>query len=530
MAVDLTLRFRRLNSQTRSFRESLQDNVGFSGPFGATQLWHNIIHHLHSQVEVRRHRRHLCVHAESFTGSDAVDAVLSYLMQNAAFCASDVSRLKAARLCQALMEAKVFEPVGAKLFRRDKEVAFEDSGGSLYRFLESKSDMTPDVSSDAENQTKELTMKKSKHARLNDMHMIANPLAVGLSDKKVETLLRSLNLPPSTTTSTTFLPKTVVEEVWKQQTLLQLLHIVELPVLDSILASPAKRGRPPLGNQYLVIPNTYLERELPDTLNLPLWDGWLSAALDCLELFPDQLIVVAGEQLRRQDGVETSEQAASQKRVLFDTIAKYYSGREKAPILSGLYLDVYVAILKLLEEAKVRDAIRASQLCLRLLQTSSRDELRRLLAYMAAAARPHACRLQRQSNNRMVVSRTFQKAIVHDAELTKSQSETLVLFFMDNHTDLFKTPTSLIEAVHSTLRSMQEGKDADSIATFTFCKEVTPQQYREQCEDATLDGLKHLLRDISSISGVTAKERRRLLKEFERHHPVVFLQHLSSAF
>lgn len=74
-----------------------------------------------------------------------MDAVLSYLMQNVAFCTSEVSRLKAARLCQALMEAKVFEPVGTKLFRRDKEVTFEDSSCSLYRFLEYKGFLNSDV-------------------------------------------------------------------------------------------------------------------------------------------------------------------------------------------------------------------------------------------------------------------------------------------------------------------------------------------------------------------------------------------------
>ncbi|XP_061768153.1 DEP domain-containing protein 4 [Nerophis ophidion] len=525
MAVDLTPRFRRLNSKTRSFRESLPNN-GLSGPFGATQLWHNIIQALHSQVEVRRRRRHLRVHNDSFTGSDAVDAVLSYLMQNANFYATDVSRLKASRLCQALMEAKVFESVGAKLFRRDKDEAFEDNSGSLYRFLDSKSDTTQNGSRDAENQRKDFGMKRSKRAKLNDMLMISNPLAVGPSDKKVESLLRSFNLPPSASAASTFLPKAAVEEVWKQQTLLQLLQILELPMLDCILASPARSGRVPLANQDLVIPNTYLERELPDTLHLPQWDGWLSAAVDCLELFPDQLIVVAEEQLQWQDG---AEQPASENRVLFDIIAKYYSGREKAPILSGRYLDVHVAILKLLEEAKVHDAIKASQLCLRLLHTSSRDELWRLLAFMAVAARPHVCRLQKQSDNRTVIIRNFLKAIVHNAELTKSQSETLVLFLMDNHKDLFKTPTSLIEAVRRTLQSMRDGKDADSIATFNFCRQVTPQQYQEQREAATLDSLQRLLRDIS-ISSMPAKEKRRILKEFERHHPAVFLQHLASTF
>ncbi|XP_070784854.1 DEP domain-containing protein 4 [Enoplosus armatus] len=548
MAVDLTPRFRRLNSQTRSFRENVQH--GFSGPFGATQLWHNIIQALQNQVEVRRCRRHLRVHAECFTGSDAVDAVLSYLMQNVVFCTSEVSRLKAARLCQALMEAKVFEPVGTKLFRRDKEVTFEDSSCSLYRFLEYKvlpNSAMKECNSDTENmQPEEQEMRRKKSSRLKELRTISNPLAVGPSDRRVERLLRTINLRPTlspalntTPTSSAFLSKAVVDEVWKQQTLLQLLQIVELPMLDCILTSPARVQlqvcRAPLATQDLVISNTCLDRELADTLNLPQLDGWLSAAADCLELFPDQLIVVAGQQLSQQGGDAFSEglqaeQMASQKRLLFDTIAKYYSGQEKAPLLLGRHLDIHAAILNLLDEGKVQDAITASQLCFRLLETSVRDELRRLLAFMATAAHTDACRLQKQTDNRALVCRTFQRAVVQNHELTRSQSETLVLFLMDNCTELFKTPTSLIEAVRRTLRTMQQGKDPDSIATFTFCQQVAPHEYEDQREATTLESLKQLLRDISSSKTIPAKERRRLLKEFEKHHPVVFIQHFSSTF
>ncbi|KAM9334569.1 DEP domain-containing protein 4 [Symphorus nematophorus] len=548
MAVDLTPRFRRLNSQTRSFRDNIQH--GFSGPFGATQLWHNIIQALQTQVEVRRCRRHLRVHAECFTGSDAVDAVLSYLMQNVVFCTSEVSRLKAARLCQALMEAKVFEPVGTKLFRRDKEVTFEDSSCSLYRFLEYKvlpNSAMKECNSDTENMPpEEQEMKRKKSSRLKELRTISNPLAVGPSDRRVERLLKTINLRPNmgsalnTTPSTSaFLSKAVVEEVWRQQTLLQLLQIVELPMLDCILTSPARAQlqacRAPLVTQDLVISNTCLERELPDTLNLPQLDRWLSAAADCLELFPDQLIVVAGEQLSQQGGDALSdgdlaEQMASQKRLLFDIIAKYYNGQEKAPLLSGRHLDIHAAILDLLDEGKEQDAIKASQLCLRLLETSTRDELRRLLAFMATAAHPDACRVQKQTDNRALVCRTFQRAIIQNHELTRSQSETLALFLMDNCTELFKTPTSLTEAVRGTLRTMQLGKDPDSIATFTFCQQVTPEEYEDQREATTLESLKQLLCDISSSKTIPVKERRRLLKEFEKHHPVVFLQHLSSTF
>lgn len=246
----------------------------------------------------------------------------------------------------------------------------------------------------------------------------------------------------------------VVDEVWKQQTLLQLLQMVELPVLECILTSPERvqpqRCRAPAHGD-LVISNTCLDREPP--LNLlqsvqtvetefrkhqkwlltditfsPLrLDAWLSAAADCLELFPDQLIVVAGEKLSKHDGdssteASNSQQTISHKRLLFDTIAKYYNGQEKAPLLSGRYLDIHAAILNLLgeiqkpffllsifdcchffiflnvfpDEGKRQEAIRASQLCLRLLDTSSREELRRLLGFMAIAAQPDACQLQKK--------------------------------------------------------------------------------------------------------------------------------------
>ena len=170
--------------------------IVFSGPFGATQLWHNIIQALQTQVEVRRCRRHLRVHAECFTGSDAVDAVLSYLMQNVVFCSSEVSRLKAARLCQALMEAKVFEPVGTKLFRRDKEVTFEDSSCSLYRFLEYKvlpSSSMKGCSSVTENMSPEEPETKRKKSSRFLSHLIYYTEA-SLTILSTEDLLQTMNL------------------------------------------------------------------------------------------------------------------------------------------------------------------------------------------------------------------------------------------------------------------------------------------------------------------------------------------------
>ncbi len=44
------------------------------------------------------------------------------------------------------------------------------------------------------------------------------------------------------------------------------------------------------------------------------------------------------------------------------------------------------------------DALRAAQLCLQLLESTSRDELRRLLGFMTAAADNEAFRLHKQVN------------------------------------------------------------------------------------------------------------------------------------
>ncbi|KAL4658401.1 DEP domain-containing protein 4 [Arapaima gigas] len=537
MAADLTPRFRRLNSQTRSFRESGQ--IGFSGPFHATQLWKNIIHALQTQVDVRRRRQHLRVHDNCFTGSDAVDVVLSHLMQNVYFSCSEISRLKVTRLCHALMEAKVFEPVGMRLFRCEKEPTFEDSNCSLYRFLDCDSLPTSERKySEVENEIHDDSREKMKN-RLQQTRIFSNPLALEASERRLERLLRTLNLRPTfpfiwnASLDGGILPKKVVEEVWKQQTLLQLLQIVELPFLDSILTSPMKpesRCVSLCNQKDLVISNHFVDREVIQSLNLPQLDSWLTAAIDCLEHFPDQLIVVAGDHLLQQGGAMTDglEDLGTTKRLLFDIIAKYYGDQERRPLFTDRYLDIHLGILELLGDGKQEPALTASQLSLCLMEPSDRDELRKLLAFMAVAAHPEACRLHKQSDNRMQVTRTFTKAILDCKGLNRIQKEQLVQFLMDSHAQLFKTPSSLIKAVSKTLQTLQRGRDLNTIPTFTFCQRVTVQQYEDQRDKATLENLKQLVHDINLSSTLPVKVKRQLVKDFRKHHPLVFLEHLSA--
>lgn len=105
-------------------------------PFRATYIWGSIISNLQTHVEVKRRRHNLKSYQDCFLGSEAVDVVLAHLTLNRFFGEEPVPRYKAVRLGQALMDARVFEPVGVKVFGKEKKrPTFEDSSCSLYRFL-----------------------------------------------------------------------------------------------------------------------------------------------------------------------------------------------------------------------------------------------------------------------------------------------------------------------------------------------------------------------------------------------------------
>lgn len=126
--------FTRQSLIVSSFLTSEQNMAG--KPFRATFIWTSIISNLHTQVEVKQRRHNLKSYQDCFLGSEAVNVVLAHISSNRFFGDETVPRFKAVRLCQALMDSKVFEPVGVKVFKKDKKKAvFEDSSHSLYRFL-----------------------------------------------------------------------------------------------------------------------------------------------------------------------------------------------------------------------------------------------------------------------------------------------------------------------------------------------------------------------------------------------------------
>ncbi|NXD73661.1 DEPD7 protein, partial [Eolophus roseicapillus] len=468
-------------------------------PFQATRLWNSIIHALHSQVEIKRHRQHLRTYKNCFTGSNAVDVVLSHLMQSMYLSCNDISRLKGVRVCQALMDHKVFEPVGAKLylFKNEKETEFEDTNTSLYKFVNSSlTPLLPRKNKGNESLSPEQTCKqKTKRC------------------SKVEELLKSINvhasLPPKIMVNepTHLLSKRVIEDVWKQQTLLRLLQLIDIPFLEDILVTSVKTKQDCFGKEDLIISNTFLDREIASSLNLPELDKWLYAAIECLEYFPDQFIVMVSQQLPQSTNKPCSLNTC--KKILFDTIIKYYS-HKKDSLLDTQDLDIHSGIIELIEKGKTDQALEASQLYLKLLAPNIREELHRLLTFIAIASESDGYKLQKQFENRLVIIKTCTKFILQSKTLSKPQAELLTQFLMDNHSDLLKTPLTLLELTSRRLESLLEGQDPDTNSGFTFCQRVTTKEYEDQKQQTNRYVLT-LVQEMDNDPTIPLKQKKKLV-------------------
>ncbi|XP_066540286.1 DEP domain-containing protein 7 isoform X2 [Hoplias malabaricus] len=499
-------------------------------PFRATYIWSSIINNLQTQVEVKRRRHNLKSYPDCFIGSEAVDVVLAHIIQNK-FCGDEeVPRFKAVRLCQALMDSRVFEAVGTKVFGKEKRQAkFEDSSYSLYRFLNTPVPKSPNTNTGYKSEC----IQRNEASKREEEQEYSNTSPVK-TDKSLEDVLGNLS---SITTITPQLmnlglSQELVDEIWQQQTTLRLLQLIELPLLESLLDGK-ESPRPPLhgmdSDPDLLYTSSYLDREILKAFSEAQADDWLSTAVDCLDFLPDQLVVEVSRGLAK-----CAEETSQYKRLLYSILIQHYGHTDQLPLLSNHVFDIHTGICELLVNGKQEQALEALQLCLKLQDSRSREELRRLLRFMAVASRSHEIKLHKEIENRMAVKRAFSSAIVYSARLAKGKVDLLVLFMIDNHLDLFKIPVSLHKLVGDKLASIIKGKDPDIIMGTTYCRRITRGAYLETVQKTTREELWALLRTIHENRRLSVKEKRRLLGQFYRGHPEIFVQYfgkqISSAY
>ncbi|XP_076860710.1 DEP domain-containing protein 7 isoform X2 [Brachyhypopomus gauderio] len=501
-------------------------------PFQSSLIWSKIIGHLQAEVKVKRRRHYLKSHSNCFLGSDAVNVIHAYINQNKMLGDVEVPRAKVVRMCQALLDCRVFEAVACRSLGKESRLrVFQDSDGSFYRFfnttycnpLPSGADilLSPDEQSKTHHQL----------CRQDDL-LISHSTPV--KDHVLDALLEGLDLSPSFLQIET-LPPSVVSKVWQEQTVQRLLQLIELPLVDGLLdcreCHTALSGAH--NNEHdLLFTSNYLDREILKAFKESQKDEWLSAGLDLLDFLPDQQVVEVSRELpgffpEDDEHDQTSSMGCEQsKALLFDILAKHYTQASTQPLLPSAMNDVYVQITELLVNGKVEAALEVLQLCLKLLPAGSREELYRLLGFMSLAADSQHIRLHKETENRMMVKRTFCRAIIQSKSLPKGKVDLLLLFMLDNHEDIFKIPGSLHKLVSDKLDSiMKKDTSANDVA---FCQQIPSNMYKETVEQLTKSELFALLRNIDENLKYSMKEKNRLLAQFYKGHPDIFAQYFGS--
>lgn len=72
-------------------------------------------------------------------------------------------------------------------------------------------------------------------------------------------------------------------------------------------------------------------------------DAWLSAAVDCLEFLPDQLVVEVSRGLAK-----CPEETAQYKRLLYSVLIQHYGQTDYPPLFSNHVFDIHSGISELL--------------------------------------------------------------------------------------------------------------------------------------------------------------------------------------
>uniref|UniRef100_UPI003AAD16A1 DEP domain-containing protein 7-like n=1 Tax=Centroberyx gerrardi TaxID=166262 RepID=UPI003AAD16A1 len=560
-----------------------------SKPAQSSSLWSGLISRLRSSVKVKRRRVHLKSHGDCFLGSEAVDVVADHITHVKGFEGANVSRDKVVCVCQALLDCKVFEAVGTKVFGKDKrQDVFQDSKSALYRFLCTHTPSIDELERGVlthgiqklfctapSARQEEQAFPSGSHVQMCTpvrSTLTANQLETPVNAKQsLEAHVENLSLSPSRLQTDSLLPQSLVDEVWQEQTLLRLLKLVELPLLDGVLqcgqtpSSPCPPPRPLAhSNPDLIYSSNHLDRQILQAFRDSQEDEWLCTALDCLVFLPDQPVVELSRELPRcfpqdqdgcdrvtagsgvQDGVRQLRPVSTpghagddQSRLspsglaqcqllLYGTLLKHYGQSDRPPLLPQHMTDVYTAITDLLVNAKPDKALEALQLCLKLLPPSCREELRRLLTFMALAADPQGIKLDKEMENRLAVKRSFSRAILHSRALSRETEDLMVVFMLSNIQEVFKIPGALHKVVSDKLASIVQGKQPD-VTGSTFCQQVSSRTCAGSTKKTTNQELWALLRNIHLDPKISAKERKRRLGQFYQAHPEIFNQYFGDS-
>ncbi|KAJ8315435.1 hypothetical protein KUTeg_007585 [Tegillarca granosa] len=486
-----------------------------------------------------------------FTGADAVDVVLTYLLSDKNTFSNDLSRDKAIKLCQSLMERNVFSPVSCRT--SEIKIRFDDSYNTLYRFvgkaavskndesftvIESGSDEENDCS--IMNDTRDEDIDHTEKLRINpevepDLigdDVICNPIAV--NNKQGHILQEILSIHKSfkrrksrssIKSDTSMLMRSMsekhdvspeaLEELWREVALCQLLTIIDLPILDGLLAEEKPRKNLKAN---LVISNVVAKHwNMPVTAGSKMDDPFMRSALNCIECLPQGLSVLEKD--------FTKESTPASKIQAFHFMDEHYHTIDE-PLLPERFLELHLAVLNLVLQQKDTVAIEALQLDMILLPWHIREELHRLLKFMSAAMEESAFQIDPKLDNETTILNTFTDNIFKHKVVAPKLSRVLVGFMVHRLDDIFTVPKEIRDRVLARIEDVKSG-EVSPVRDNTYCRQVSVDEYDKQAEECTQNALVSLMNNILDDTKLSLKDKKQRLKQFQKYHPNLYSKHFS---
>ncbi|XP_014788606.1 DEP domain-containing protein 7 [Octopus bimaculoides] len=508
-------------------------------PFRATQIWNSIVAYLKENVEVKRRRHIMKYYNSCFTGCSAVDTVYAYLTTDKEVFSGNISRDKAVKVCQTILDKKIFEAVSVfvrnSYTNSSKKPIFEDSNSKLYRFVQNTSSPTTtsqqndsissiegieleenNKSMETDPISRRISLDPSLifHSRNTDEPTTPQPLMRVRSTGSIQ-LFQST---PITKKQESTLSVGLKDDVLRQVSLCELLRLLDIHILDGFLAhlhmedGSRQNGWTNYGLSYATCASPMFGKRSHDP--------FLTAAMDCLATSTQDLPGL------RKEGF-CVPLSLEEKQHLFETVVNHYKNLDE-PLLSSWDLDFHLSIRNMILNGFEEKAKHAFHLYSLILPRFQKEKLIRILNFIQIVTHDEELQQCSQMYSTHPVIRVFTDSILRHPLMAHELAVIVVSFFLDNYGLLSDPPPKYIQDnVNHILSEIEAGKHVPYQPP-RFSRPVSVVEYEQVGQECTNSSLVLMMNSIIDNVQLSLKEKKSKLKHFQKHHPELYKKHFAN--
>nr|XP_009939040.1 PREDICTED: DEP domain-containing protein 1A [Opisthocomus hoazin] len=477
----------------------------------SARRWNEITKYFRAGMPLRKHRQHFKKHGSCFTASEAVDWLHGVLRSSSSF-GPEVTRQQTVQLLRKFLKNHVIEDIKGRWGSENLE-----DNGALYRFP-STSPVKPlpslcppkenleNFSRDRERLFKLPHLARrtvKKHELLQSLENLEKIKPDIIEENKEDTLHRKE------------ISQEYVQETWRNIILLHLQTILGLPSLEEVL-QPTQ-----IVPEYVIYNMTNTSKHGVVILQNKSEDlpHWVLSAMKCLAYWP-----------RNNDMSQPTYSGF--ERDVFRTVADYFLNLPE-PLLTFEYYELFVNILDLLQPHLERIAVEALQISCLLLPPPNRRKIQLLMRMISRISENvDMPRLHDAMGTRSLMIQTFSRCVLccaEEVDLDELLSTRLVSFLMDHQHEIFKVPTYLQVAVRDHIECVKmaqfkypEEEICAILPTYSYCKQITPQEFEEQKVSTSQAAVAELLENIIKDKNLSVKDKKKKLKQFQKEYPLIY--------